>query len=393
MAPGSNSQSSPTTGNVGTGVGLPTPGSEGAVTGSAFSLGLPQPGAEAGGDAGSPFLCTTATSSRASSQSISVTAGSPIRVTMAHGDPAGPISLTAGKPAIVAATFYTGSTGAWGDDLKAHPDTYAELSPGVAPAKVTRANADMLGGLPYMTALKVTNPANGRTVILYKRDIGAGQPLSNTLDGYHYRIDLYAPAARALGMSGSGLVQITRVTTPTADASAATDCQGETLASTGTLANGFANPFPDGWLPSRLDMGYDGTFTKEIVAPFPGTVVYAASRFSNWGGYVELEASGTIPGLPTRTLYFAEGLLPALHAGQQVKAGQPIAIAVPSPWNGIAGNIEWGIAVNTPVGTPSNPYAESGAPDPAAMVLAFNQWVHSHLDVPASTDIGHAGYA
>ena len=50
----------------------------------------------------------------------------------------------------------------------------------------------MLGGLPYMTPLRVTNPQNRRSVILYKRDIGAGQPLSNTLGGYHYRIDLTA---------------------------------------------------------------------------------------------------------------------------------------------------------------------------------------------------------
>jgi len=47
-----------------------------------------------------------------------------------------------------------------------------------------------LGGLPYLTPLQVTNPRNGRSFILYKRDIGAGQPISHTLDGYHYRIDM-----------------------------------------------------------------------------------------------------------------------------------------------------------------------------------------------------------
>ena len=45
----------------------------------------------------------------------------------------------------------------------------------------------MLGGLPCLTPLQVTNPQNGRSVILYKRDIGAGQRPSNTLRGYHYR--------------------------------------------------------------------------------------------------------------------------------------------------------------------------------------------------------------
>jgi hypothetical protein len=64
--------------------------------------------------------------------------------------------------------------------------------------------ANMLGDLPYVTPLQVVDPANGRSVILlYKRDIGAGQPLSHTLRRYPYRIDLTRPAETQLGLSGS----------------------------------------------------------------------------------------------------------------------------------------------------------------------------------------------
>ena len=73
----------------------------------------------------------------------------------------------------------------------------------------------MLGGLPYLTPLQVTNPHNGRSVILYKRDIGAGQPLSNTLDGYHYRLDLTPWAEQQLSLTSSAILQVTRLDGPT----------------------------------------------------------------------------------------------------------------------------------------------------------------------------------
>jgi hypothetical protein len=131
-----------------------------------------------------------------------LTAGRPFAVAPASGDPAGPITLAQGQPAIVAATVFTDRTGAWGDDLTVSTDSYAELSPGIPSSRVTKENATMLGGLAYLTPLEVTNPQNGRSVVLYKRDIGAGQPLSSTLDGYHYRIDLTAWAERQLGSPG-----------------------------------------------------------------------------------------------------------------------------------------------------------------------------------------------
>src|SRR6185503_3297917 len=53
-------------------------------------------------------------------------------------------------------------------------------------------------------------------------------------------------------------------------------------------SGGITPPFPKGWVSSRLDMGFDGTFTDKIVAPFDGKITYAANSFSNWGGYIEI---------------------------------------------------------------------------------------------------------
>ncbi|MGH7192136.1 MAG: hypothetical protein ACREJM_01225, partial [Candidatus Saccharimonadales bacterium] len=90
---------------------------------------------------------------------------------------------------------------------------------------------------------------------------------------------------------------------------------------------GFTNPFPDGWTPGRLDMGYDGTFKNKIVAPFSGTITYAATSWSNWGGWIELKAGTKPAGLPSSTLYFAEGVKPApgITNGKPVNAAFVIA--------------------------------------------------------------------
>ena len=40
------------------------------------------------------------------------------------------------------------------------------------------------------------------------------------------------------------------------------------------IVGGLTNPFPGGWQPSRLDMGYDGTFKNQIVAPFAGNITF-----------------------------------------------------------------------------------------------------------------------
>jgi hypothetical protein len=154
---------------------------------------------------------------------------------------------------------------------------------------------------------------------------------------------------------------------------------------------GFTNPFPGGWEPNRLDMGYDGTFKGQIVAPFAGTVTFAADSFSNWGGYMELKADTTISGLPVSVLYFAEGIKPVVTSGH-VDAGTPIADPVPSPWNGISGNIEWGLAKDGP-GWPTDTYVfgQCGSSGAQSAVLGFSQWAQNTLKVAPPSETDHAG--
>ena len=202
-------------------------------------------------------------------------------MTPASGDPAGPITLEQGQPTIVAATVFTDRTGAWGDDLAVATDSYAELSPGVPGSQVTKQNATMLGGLPYLTPLQVTNPQNGRSVILYKRDIGAGQPLSRTLDGYHYRIDLTAWAEQQLGLSGSAIVQVTRLDGPTNGPGGGPACSSDTIGS-GQYADPFAHT--RNLIPQRIDMGVDYDGQGEIDAIGDAHITFAGTGIG--GGWV-----------------------------------------------------------------------------------------------------------
>src|ERR1035441_3838500 len=90
------------------------------------------------------------------------------------GGGAGPIALgPPGTGALVGASEYggpgdpsSGHVGASGADLLTHPDSYAELG------GYTFATASAMGGLPYMTALRVTWQAH--SAIAYKRDFGFG---------------------------------------------------------------------------------------------------------------------------------------------------------------------------------------------------------------------------
>jgi hypothetical protein len=96
----------------------------------------------------------------------------------------------------------SGRLGASGQSLLAHPDSYAELG------GVTFQTANALGGLPYMTPLRVT--WGGRSAVAYKRDFGLG---GGPVAGLPRVIDLWWRLAAALRIpydSGrwSGAVQI-----------------------------------------------------------------------------------------------------------------------------------------------------------------------------------------
>jgi hypothetical protein len=98
----------------------------------------------------------------------------------------------------------SGTIGASGESLLAHPDSYAELG------GYTFQTATAMGGLAYMTPLLVS--WGGRSAIAYKRDFGLG---GGPVDGLPRVIDLWWQFAGALRIPyedglWSGPVQISR---------------------------------------------------------------------------------------------------------------------------------------------------------------------------------------
>jgi cell wall-associated NlpC family hydrolase len=127
-------------------------------------------------------------------------------------EPGGGIALAQGAGGNrVGATEYggpgdpsSGTVGASGESLLAHPDSYAELG------GLTFQTATAMGGLPYMTPLHVS--WGGRSAVAYKRDFGLG---GGPVAGLPRVIDLWWRLAAALripyeGGRWSGAVQISR---------------------------------------------------------------------------------------------------------------------------------------------------------------------------------------
>jgi hypothetical protein len=130
----------------------------------------------------------------------------------------GATSIALGPPGsgrTVGATEYggpgdagSGSFGARGDSLLAHPDTYAELG------GMTWQTATAMGGLAYMTPLRVTWEAH--SAVAYKRDFGFG---GGPIDGLPRVIDLWWQFAERLGIPyenglWSGPVRVERPPVP-----------------------------------------------------------------------------------------------------------------------------------------------------------------------------------
>ncbi|HZU40433.1 MAG TPA: hypothetical protein VE992_05240 [Solirubrobacteraceae bacterium] len=113
--------------------------------------------------------------------------------------PAATAAIAIGPPGhgtVVGATEYggpgdpsSGVVGASGMNLLAHPDSYAELG------GTTFQTARMMGGLPYMTPLRITWAAH--SAIAYKRDFGLG---GGPIDGHPRVIDLWWQLAGRLGI-------------------------------------------------------------------------------------------------------------------------------------------------------------------------------------------------
>jgi hypothetical protein len=111
----------------------------------------------------------------------------------------GGVAITLGPPGSgqrVGATEYggpgdgsSGTVGASGANLLEHPDSYAELG------GTTFQTATAMGGLPYMTPLRVT--WGDRSAIAYKRDFGLG---GGPVAGLPRVIDLWWEFAGAIGI-------------------------------------------------------------------------------------------------------------------------------------------------------------------------------------------------
>jgi hypothetical protein len=144
--------------------------------------------------------------------------------------------LPAGAGTTVGATEYggpgdpsSGTTGARGDDLVAHPDSYAELG------GTTWQTATAMGGLPYLTPLRIT--WGRRSAIAYKRDFGLG---GGPVGGRPRAIDLWWQLGGRLGIPyenglWSGAVRVSR---PPAAGSG--DLLGQAV--TGAVAGGTSGP-------------------------------------------------------------------------------------------------------------------------------------------------------
>jgi hypothetical protein len=120
----------------------------------------------------------------------------------------------------------SGSVGASGANLLQHPDSYAELG------GYTFQTATAMGGLPYMTPLRIT--WGGRSAIAYKRDFGFGGP---PIDGLPRVIDLWWELAQSLGVPyengmWSGPVRVARP-----PATGAGDLLGPSIGARATLVS------------------------------------------------------------------------------------------------------------------------------------------------------------
>jgi hypothetical protein len=138
---------------------------------------------------------------------------------LAAGMYAAPLELQPGRWYEVGATEYGGPGDPTSSDygsipdlgqsfLPLHPDTFAELSVlDSNPANggtFTFQDANALGNLPYLTALRVAH--DGHESVLFKRDTGYGQgPGQYIGNGQPYRLDVWWQAAQQLGVSKSAV--------------------------------------------------------------------------------------------------------------------------------------------------------------------------------------------
>jgi hypothetical protein len=132
------------------------------------------------------FVVTIALPGSSSSSCSGDSGGSPVSIRLG---PAGTGQRVGASEYGGPGDRHSGTVGASGQSLLAHPDSYAELG------GLTFATARAMGGLAYMTPLRIT--WGDHSAIAYKRDFGFG---GGPVAGLPRVIDLWWQLAGALGI-------------------------------------------------------------------------------------------------------------------------------------------------------------------------------------------------
>jgi hypothetical protein len=132
------------------------------------------------------------------------------------------------------------------------------------------------------------------------------------------------------------------------------------------VAAGYVDPFAaTGWEPSRTDMGVDWVPARPLpVVAIGDAVILGAENHAPWPGHHFIWYRLLTGSHAGDVVYVAENLRHLARAGTYIRAGQPIAVAMPSyPWT------EWGWADAS--GSPlAYPCYKNGTQTPAGRQMA-----------------------
>jgi hypothetical protein len=249
--------------------------------------------------------------------------------------------------------------------------SYAEL--GATPGYPNYVNGGLIGhalgipgdwrGIPggYPLLIRVVN--GNRAYRILKSDIGSGQA-----GDPHYVIDLHPKIVNLIGFSGKGDVEIKPAGNATggqvASMNVAQTCVLASSAGPGQYVNPFAHSMT-GLVSQRIDMGvdYDNVQGAEIDAIGRARVIAAATGIGGgWtcgggpnGGVFYQLLDGPDAG---RKVYVTEDVMPTVHAGQLVGAGQKIA---EFSGGNLCIEIGWG---TSPYGTEAAALGQQASGDP-----------------------------
>jgi hypothetical protein len=167
------------------------------------------------------------------------------------------------------------------------------------------------------------------------------------------------------------------------------DTTGGSSSTAGTVAAGsYTNPVPGATL-SRTDEGVDYTLGSQgFLAPGRSQIVSTSAGWFRGGSITAKFLDGPYAG---SEYFVAEGVKPAagIAAGTIVQAGQKIADAIASPYNGIVGNIESGWwKGSAPLAQQTGGYHEG---DVTAAGAAWDSFVRALGGIAHAADAGALG--